>query len=41
MRKAPIFKQVLIFANDYLNDNFAYKLEPMPVVSGAVTVVSS
>lgn len=40
MRKAPIFKQVFNFTNDYLNENFAYKLEPMPVVSGAVTVAA-
>ena len=40
MRKAPIFKQVLVFTNDYLDENFAYKLEPMPVVSGAVTVAA-
>lgn len=38
MRKGPIFKQVLKFSNDYLDENFAYKLEPMPVVSGAVTI---
>jgi hypothetical protein len=38
MRKAPIFNKVLKFANDYLDDNFAYKIEPMPIVTGAVTV---
>ena len=38
MRRAPIFNKVLGYANEYLENNFAYKLVPMPIVSGAVIV---
>lgn len=38
MRKIEVFKKVLIHTNTYLEENFAFKLVPLPVVSASVNV---
>lgn len=40
MKKLAVFKAVLKISNEYLDENFGYKLVPLPVVSGVITAAA-